>query len=97
MNFLAKNNALTIGLAVVVLGGIAYLFFFTGNEAPADVTVDSVAGSPEELYFVSLASQLNTVDFNTGVLSDERFRALVDLKTEILPEVSGRADPFAPL
>ena len=97
MNFFSKNNALTIGLVAIVAIGVIYMLFFTGGEPVADVTADSVASSPQEFLFVSLASQLNTIDFDQAVLNDERFGKLIDLKTEILPEEMEREDPFAPL
>lgn len=97
MDFFSKNNALTIGLVAIVAIGVVYAFFFMGDDPTADVTADAAASSPQEFLFVSLASQLENIEFDQAVFRDERFSALIDLKTEILPEEMEREDPFAPL
>jgi len=40
---------------------------------------------------------LQPITFNTGIFSEPRFMALVDLATPITPETVGRFDPFAPV
>jgi hypothetical protein len=93
---LAKNKNLFIGIGVIVIAAIAYFIFFN-NDATADITTNSSPSSAAELYFVNLAGELGTISFNTKILSDPRFSALVDIQTVVVPEVSGRPDPFAPI
>lgn len=93
---LAKNKNLLIGIGVILLAVVVYLVFFN-NSTSADLTTTTSPSSAAELYFVNLAGELGTISFNTKVFSDPRFSALVDIKTEIVPEVSGRSDPFAPI
>src|SRR4051812_22867094 len=92
---LAKNKGIIIGLGAIVVLAVIYLVFF--DKAPtADLSTET-SGSPAELYFVNLAGELDTISFNTTVLSDARLNALIDIRTAILPETSGRPDPFAPI
>lgn len=92
---LAKNKSVIIGLGAVVIIAVIYLVFFDKGAPAPDLSSDS--SSPAENYFVNLASELDTIDFDTTILSDARFNALTDIRTAILPETAGRPDPFAPI
>ncbi|MFZ1987810.1 MAG: hypothetical protein WAV21_02130 [Minisyncoccia bacterium] len=97
MDFISKNRSVVIGLGAIVIIAVGYLLF-SGSAAPAaDLTMSNEAASPAELFFVNKASELGTIEFDTTVLSDPRFLALIDMKTVILPETAGRPDPFAPI
>lgn len=91
-----SSQTLLIILAAIVVAGGGYWYFFTGtgNDAPLTATQDNSAAQEE---FASLVSELAPISFDTGIFSDARFGALVDLATPITPEPSGRPDPFAPL
>ena len=93
---LAKNKGIIIGLSAVVILAVIYLVFFDKSPA-ANLTTGSAGTSPDELYFVNLTSELSDISFDTAVLQDPRFTALTDIRTAILPEQSGRHDPFAPI
>jgi len=94
---LAKNKGIIIGLCAVVILAVIYLIFFDKTPS-ADLTAGGSAGtSPDELYFVNLTSELSDISFDKAVLEDPRFTALTDIRTAILPEQSGRHDPFAPI
>lgn len=85
--------AIVIGIGLLLAAGY-FLFMRAPQEAPL---TSSEPTSPAELTFVNLASQLEPLGFNTGILSDPRFTSLVDIHTAIVPEPAGRRDPFAPL
>lgn len=94
---LSKKTSVTVAAAVVVLGIAAY-FFWMRTPAEPNVTIsDAGAASVAQATFLTLAARLEPVAFDASILSDERFLSLVDIKTAILPEDSGRNDPFAPL
>ncbi|MBA3788910.1 hypothetical protein H0X32_00755 [Patescibacteria group bacterium] len=84
-------------LVVAVLLGAAYLLLFNNNNTNAAVTVEGGATSAAEVTFLNLSSQLQPISFDTTIFTDPRFMALVDIHTAILPETSGRKDPFAPI
>ncbi len=90
-----QNTIIAIVVGIVLIGVGAYLIFL---RPVSTVAVSSTAPtSPAESTFVNLAAQLEPLGFDTGILSDPRFTALVDIHTAIIPEASGRRDPFAPL
>lgn len=91
-----KNKPLMIGLGVVALLAVGY-FLFSGSSSDVANVTTGVATSPAELYFINLAGELETVEFDTSVLSDARFIALTDISTNIVPGKPGRPDPFAPI
>lgn len=91
-----KTNTIILIVATVIVAIGAYWYFFTGtgNEPPlTEVSTNNEA----QVRFEALVSQLQPITFNTGIFSDSRFMALVDLATPITPETSGRLDPFAPV
>jgi len=91
-----KSNTIILILATLVVAAGAYWYFFTdtGNEPPL---TPSVTQSQAQVQFQVLLGELQPISFNTGIFSDPRFVALVDLSTPITPETMGRLDPFAPV
>lgn len=92
---LSRTTKIAIAAGVVVLGGIAY--FFMGTSDDAAVMVAPGPASSAEAIFIDLATQLDPVAFDATILSDPRFLGLVDIHTNVVPEAVGRTDPFAPL
>jgi hypothetical protein len=94
LNF-SKNTIIALVVGAVLIVAAVYLLFF---QSPSTVVVvEGAPTSPEEQNFLILANQLEPLSFETGVLSDPRFMALVDIHTPIVSEPAGRRDPFAPL
>ncbi|HYD93193.1 MAG TPA: hypothetical protein VEB18_01910 [Candidatus Paceibacterota bacterium] len=91
----SRTSVILLILGLLVLGAAAYLLFGTNNDAA--VSPNGAPGSEAEMAFLSLTAQIDPVEFDTGILDDPRFNALQDIQTAIVPESSGRADPFAPL
>lgn len=92
-----NSNVVTMVIVTIILAGGGYWYFTSqsGNDAP--LTGSGPSLSAEQTEFESLVSQLEPISFNTEIFSDPRFVSLVDLKTPISPEPSGRVDPFAPI
>lgn len=94
---LSKKKTIIIAAAIVVLGVVAYFLWLRPT---TDENISIVGYGPTgeaQATFLTLAAQLQPIAFNASVLEDPRFMALVDIKTVIVPEASGRTDPFAPL
>lgn len=92
----SKTTGVLIILGLLVLGAAGYLLF--GTDAPGSgVTAGAPPATEAEQTFLALTSRIDPVALDTSVLSDPRFLMLEDLRTAILPETSGRLDPFAPL
>lgn len=94
---LSKKTSVTVAVVVVVLGIAAYFLWMRTPVEPNVTISDAGAASVAQATFLTLAARLEPVAFDASILSDARFLSLVDIKTAILPEESGRNDPFAPL
>ena len=94
---ISKNTTILIASGIVVLGLVAYFLWM--RPASEDAISVGAAGAANEAQatFLTLAAQLDPVGFDSKILEDPRFTKLVDIKTVIMPELSGRPDPFAPL
>ncbi len=88
-----KSNATLFIVATLVVGAVAYWYFFTGTGNQPSLTV-SASENAAQTEFKTLINEL-PVSFDTNIFSDVRFNALVDLTTQISPESLGRLDPFA--
>ena len=96
MNITKQNKTVLMAVAIVVLGLVAY-FVWLRPDSEETITVTTGAATGAQAVFIQLAEQLEPVAFDASVLADPRFTSLVDIKTIIVPEESGRTDPFAPL
>lgn len=83
-----------VGIVLVALGAAYFMFVKPSGTVALSETAPA---SPAEVTFVNLAAQLEPLGFDTSILTDPRFESLVDIHTGILPEPTGRRDPFAPL
>lgn len=94
---LTKKKTIMIAGAVVVLGLVAY-FVWLRPQPQENVSIVGYGPTGQaQATFLTLAAQLQPIAFDASVLADPRFMALVDIKTVIVPEATGRTDPFAPL
>lgn len=93
---MSRSSILLIVVGLLILGAAAYLFFGK-TDTTSGVSADNSPASSAEIVFLNLTAQIDPVEFDTTILSDPRFNALRDIRTAIIPESSGRTDPFAPL
>lgn len=93
-----KSNSAILIIALVIVAGGA-LWYFSGQEGNDPSLTSSVPSldNPAQTQFQTLVSQLQPISFDTSIFSDPRFTSLIDLTTPIMPEASGRIDPFAPI
>jgi hypothetical protein len=89
----ANTVFIILSICVVAIGVIWY-FSDSGTEAP--LTTETTKNEAQ-LQFQTLVTQLQPISFDTSILTDEHFLALQDITTQIVPETSGRLDPFAPV
>lgn len=87
-------------IILLVLGALVFLaggyLLFTPDDGSA-VSVENTPASEAELAFLALTAQIDPVAFTTNILSDPRFMMLQDIRIAIIPEATGRPDPFAPI
>ncbi|SRR6266481_8250245 len=93
MHITKSNIVLVIVAGLTFIGAVYYYFFYNKDTGPA---VEMTApASAAELDFVNLTGQISSITFNPQIFSDPRFTRLVDIHTVVVPEISGRRDPFA--
>lgn len=96
-----KFDSSTIVTILITLGVIAggYWYFFGGGGSSGQTTLTATGSTQNsaQAQFQVLASELKSISFDTKIFSDPRFNALIDLTTPIMPEATGRPDPFAPI
>ncbi len=90
-----KSTGIFILIGLIVLAAAAYLLM-SGKEGSV-LQASATPSSAAEMQFLSLTQQIDPVEIDTSILGDLRFTRLIDIRTDILPEASGRTDPFAPL
>jgi hypothetical protein len=94
----SRTKIIIVVLGIAVVLGAVYIVFFNSNDTTTGVSVSGgTPSSPAEVNFLNLSSQIEPVTFDTSILSDPRFTSLVDIHTAILPEATGRKNPFAPI
>jgi hypothetical protein len=93
MHLTRSNIILIIVAAITFLSAVYYYGFYNKDTGSAVVPVGPA--SDAQLDFVNLAGQVDSITFDTSLLTDPRFTRLVDIRTTIIPEVTGRHDPFA--
>ena len=79
----------------VLLGAAAY-FFLPDGSSSATALSGSAPADANEAAFIQLSGELDPISFDPKVLEDPRLTSLVDISTQVIPESSGRSDPFAP-
>jgi hypothetical protein len=93
---LSKTTGVLIILGLLVLGAAAYLLF-GADGSKEGVAADAPPATPAEQTFLALTSRIDPVTLDTSILDDPRFAFLQDMRVSVIPETSGRIDPFAPL
>lgn len=92
-----KPNATLLIIVTLLVGGIAYWYFFTGTGNQPPLTATGAPTNQAQMQFETLVGELQPVSFDTSIFSDARFNALTDIATPVAPESLGRLDPLAPL
>lgn len=91
-----STTTLAIVTVALVAAGIAYWYFFTGTGNQPPLSTDT-STNQAQMQFDNLVGELQPISFNTGIFSDPRFTALIDITTSVSPESFGRTDPLAPI
>lgn len=94
---LAKyQNIIIIVIVIAVAFGIYSYFFANKSEAP--LTAETVAaGNQADQDLISLLLQLKSITLDDSIFSNPTFLSLHDFSQSLVPEPSGRQNPFAPL
>lgn len=98
MDFFKNNQTTVIAVGIVVVGVLAYVFFFQGEGNQGALTTSAtdpqvVAANQE---FITLFSTLRRIDLDTRIFESEYYQSLIDFSRPISVEPVGRDNPFAP-
>lgn len=90
-----KNLIIVLGFILLVAIGY-YLFVLgddgltTGNEIVAN------QAEAETREFLRRLNELKSIELDTNVLTDDRFRDRVDFSAQVVQQTVGRDNPFLP-
>lgn len=92
---IVQNIIAAVGLAIVAGLGF-YLFYLDGSSTLDSERVSEVdVTEMQATDFRQAITQLQSVSLDTSVISDTRFRSLVEHSTEVTPDSVGRDNPFS--
>lgn len=90
------KTILLVVLIIVILGA-GYWLLMRDTTPPLTTAGEGVGAVPlETQLFLSRLQQLEQIELETDILSDNRFTLLVDFRQDIGTAELGRDNPFAP-
>lgn len=97
-SFFKKYQSVITIIVVVGIAFIAYSIFFKpqSDQLLALKVEGSEERSPIEEELVVLLLQLRSITLDTALLADPLFQSLQDFGQTIVPEATGRENPFEP-
>ncbi|HEY4519540.1 MAG TPA: hypothetical protein VJH33_00675 [Candidatus Paceibacterota bacterium] len=97
LSHINKNFFIIGGIGVIVAGLVWY--GMSSKEDPTLLTTTNVSGasSAAERELIDTLLALRAVSLDGAIFFDPAFLALRDFGTQIIPEPTGRRNPFAPL
>lgn len=95
MKLSKTTTTLLIALGVTILVAAFFIFQATSSTEDDGIITEGEVSTEAEAIFINLASQINSISFDTSLFNDPRFASLVDIRVAIIPEAAGRKDPFA--
>jgi hypothetical protein len=94
MKSLLKNLIFVISLSALIWLG--YIVFFKEDEVILEETEVNPARVGEQ-EFLSKLKELQSLDLETSLFTDEEFLSLVNHTVQVVDEEAGRPNPFAPV
>lgn len=91
MKTIIKNKSILVAVAILVLMVFFYKFFFQSERisVPNELSASSIGDDLLKIY-----AQLQKVTLDQSTFSSAEYLDLTDFTTSILPETTGRANPF---
>ncbi|MDQ5949076.1 MAG: hypothetical protein QG589_202 [Patescibacteria group bacterium] len=99
---LSQKQKLAVAIIAFSLSGyIIYNTFWSSPAAPAPIVSDSVNNGevvtdvPQESDILGIASEFDTITFESELFSSPVFQSLTDSNATVSQEPEGRPNPFA--
>lgn len=109
----SSSKTYLIVIAVIIVIGIAYYFYSSGNKTAkeavstggvnslstvgVDGTTNAAAGAEVGADVLTLLNKINSLRIDASIFASPSYQSLVDFSVEIPTENVGRPNPFAPL
>lgn len=103
MEIIKKYKIILIIIIIVVISGIAYKALFNTDKTKDLLTSDTRLSNEENIATIvendllSLLLDIRSVKLDGSIFTKETFNSLEDFGQEIIPELIGRENPFAPI
>ncbi len=96
---LKKYKTLLIVVVIVIVAFVGYSMFFdvSNNSGTVLVSKDTSAQKGGDNKLLVLLVNLKSITLDESLFSDSAFRSLIDFGQQLVPEPTGRQNPFAPV
>lgn len=95
---LKKYKTLLIILAITIVVFIGYsLFFEAGNDGSVLTSKNTSFRGGGDNELLLLLVNLRSITLDESLFNDKAFKSLVDFGQQLVPEPTGRQNPFAPV
>lgn len=95
---LKKYKTLLTIVVVVIIAFIGYsIFFDAGNDGSVLTSQNTTTRGGGDNELLILLVNLRSITLNESLFNDPAFRNLVDFGQQLVPEPTGRQNPFAPV
>jgi hypothetical protein len=92
-----KKNIIIIIIFIAIIGFIGFYLF----KSPVDngiLTADVKTGRTDDAQLIyNLLQKMSKVKLDDSIFSNQIFQGLKDNSIEVLPQETGRSNPFAPI
>lgn len=96
----SKRNILIALLILAAVGAAGYFYTTRDRTSETDLLVGTPAGDVGGAVdgdLLSALGQLRRITLDDSVFDDPIFKSFTDYSTTIVPQPSGRSNPFAPI
>jgi hypothetical protein len=90
MDTIIKNKTAIVSLVLLILAFFFYSMFFGDDSETLIAPANTAAGTE----LIALSKELSGISFSQDLFSTPAYRMLVDFGSEVLPQPTGRPNPF---
>jgi hypothetical protein len=94
---MSKKNILILGVVIVIFAFAGFYLFNNTNTDQSLVADLKTPNSDEAQTIYNLLQKMSQVKLDDSIFSNQAFQSLKDNSIEILPQETGRENPFAPI
>lgn len=95
-----KKYKVTLIIFVLIIGSYYAYVTFGPPDIPEGLLTSqsaSVDGTAAGQEIISILNDIKSINLDTGIFEDEKFKSLIDLTEDVTNEPQGRRNPFEPI